>query len=142
MKIICYFYFLVISSIYSYNFVDKQNYEIDLVYNYISGTNVYFPSIDNKTLLIYNIDPYLTLVFTIKLYTNDTNLIYGINDKSLYFGLDLMIENLDITTRNYRGDIVVCKINKFELDCRDYAYDYSRQIYVENANEKHLKSMF
>jgi hypothetical protein len=124
----------------NYNFVNKQNYEIDLVYDYITGTNIYFPTPDNKTLVIYNINPYLSLQFTFKMYTNDTNLISAVKYTSLYFGLDLMIQNNDISTKNYRGDVVVCKLNKLGLECKDYAYDLKNNLYVDNTNGRKLKS--
>jgi hypothetical protein len=123
-----------------YNFVNQQNYEIDLVYDYISGTNIYFPTSDNKTLVIYNINPYLTLQFTFKMYTNDSNLISAVNYKSLYFGLDLMIHNNDISTKNYRADVVVCRLNRLDVECKDYAYDILKKLYVDNTNGKILKS--
>jgi len=123
----------------TYNFVDKQNFEIDLNYDQIMGTDLYFYS--NQTLFLVNILPESSLSISMKLYTNETELISAIeNNKSLLFGFDFNITNLDPLFPNLRSDIFLCMLNKNKTECSDYAYDLKENKYIENSNGKLVKS--
>jgi hypothetical protein len=125
----------------TYNFVNTQNYEIDLAYKYILGTNMYFFSNQNTSLFIITVDPDQSLRMSMKLYTNDTNLFKALKSSaSIYFGIDFMIENTDITTSGYDSDIVLCKFNMQKVQCYDYAYQWNESVYVDNSNTKILKN--
>ena len=122
-----------------YNFVDKQNFEIDLNYDQIMGTDLYFYS--NDTLFLVNILPESSLSITMKLYTNETELISAVeNNKSLLFGFDFNITNLDPLLPNLRSDIFLCMLNKNKTECSDFAYDLKENKYLENSNRKFVKS--
>jgi hypothetical protein len=126
-----------------YNFVDKQNFEIDLNYNQIMGTDLYFFSADNMSFFFVNIFPELNLSIDMKLYTNNTDLIHVIeNNDSLFFGLNFNITNLDPEFANLRSDIFLCNFNKNETVCSDYAYDLKQNKYLKNLNGALVKSKY
>lgn len=124
-----------------YNFVDKQNYEIDLMHNQLLGTNLYFYSNDNLSLFIINFYPDVTLSIIMKLYTNDPYLIRMINqNKTIFMGFDFNIPNLDIYFPNFQSDIFLCSFGKNNSNCMDYAFDLQENKYINNKNAKVLNS--
>lgn len=146
-KIISALFFIVLTTVScvakdefeTYNFVDKQNFEIDLNYDQIMGTNLYFYS--NHTLFLVNILPESSLSISMKLYTNDTELISAVdNNKSLVFGFDFNITNLDPLLPNMRSDIFLCMLNKNKTECSDFAYDLKENKYIQNYNGRLVKS--
>src|SRR5687767_10552348 len=68
----------------TYNFVDQQNYILDLMNSHLQGINLYFYSKDNLTLFILDINPQLTLNIQMKMYTNDTLLTNIITNHTIY----------------------------------------------------------
>jgi hypothetical protein len=144
-KIILYLIFAIIIKcldLNRYNFVNQQNYEIDLLYTHILGVNLYFYNDNNSTLFIVLIQPDISLKIKMKMYTNNLDLIYNINNNGqLYFGFDFNINNTDITLPNLRSDIFLCKLNKMKMECDDYAYQINEEAYIENNNGKNLKSI-
>ncbi len=135
-----------INSTPAYNFGKKQNFEIDLEYKHLIGTNLYFYSEDNSSIFIVSTIPQTTLEITMKLYTNNTDLISRINTnsntisngKGLFFGLDFNISNSDITLPYLRSDIILCCFNTANAKCFDYAYDLDRNTYINNTNSRLL----
>jgi hypothetical protein len=124
-----------------YNFVNSQNYEIDLNYKYLPGTNMYFFPEDNSSLFITTVDPDLELKISMQLYTNDTKIIDFLRSEgNLYFGIDFRIPNTDITIPNYRSDIILCKFNLQKVLCNDYAYNLKEDVYEDNTNSRILKN--
>lgn len=125
---------------FEYNFINYQNYAIDLAFKHLVGTNLYFyPKDKNNSLFVVSVDPDLTLGISMKLYTNDTELINVINSEgSLYFGIDFNINNTDITLPDLRSDVVVCCFNKVSGNCYDFAFNISSNTYIYNENAKVL----
>lgn len=124
-----------------YNFVDKQNYEIDLNYDQIKGNNLYFHSDDDLSLFLVTIYPYLNLMIDMKLYTNNTEIISAIdNYNSLMFGFDFNFTNLDVVFPYYRSDIFVCYFSKNMSQCSDYIFDITDNKYKNNEDGKIMKS--
>jgi len=120
-----------------YNFGNQQDPEIDKSYSHLLGRNIYFAT-DNpeKSLYITAVYPSLTLEVDLKLYTDSTQIIDAFNlGKKLYFGFDLMIENLDIKVlnyNNYKTDIIICFFDKTDVECHDYIYDKTAEEYLLN----------
>ena len=124
-----------------YNFVDKQNYEIDLNYNQILGTNLFFYSNDNLSLFIVRIYPDVTLSITMKLYTSDSYLINVIDqNNSIFMGIDFNTPNLDIYFQNFQSDVFLCNFGKNNSNCSDYAINLQRNKYINNKNAKVIQS--
>lgn len=145
MNFICLLFIFIynISSILSqvYNFVDQQNYELDLLFTHLPGIDLYYYNKDNSSLFIVDIYPDSTLKIKMKLYTNNTELINTINNgNSLYFGFDFNTTVIDIALQGYRADIILCVLNKNEARCDDYDYDTQLQEYTKNTNARYLKS--
>lgn len=131
----------IINSQTIYNFVNSQNSEIDKSYNYLPGTNMYFISDNNSSLFITSVDPDLSLKISMKLYTNNTNFLNFLQSNgNLYFGIDFRIPNTDITIPNYRSDIILCKFNRQNVWCYDYAYNLKDDVYLDNTDSKILKN--
>ena len=123
-----------------YNFGNYQDPEIDKSYNHLLGRNIYFVSdaTENsaKSFYITVVYPSLTLEVQLKLYTDSTEILEAFNEgKKLYFGFDLMIENIDIKVANYdnyRTDIIICYFDKNDVECHDYLYDKENEVYLLN----------
>ena len=123
-----------------YNFGNYQDPEIDKSYNHLLGRNVYFVSeaTENleKSFYITVVYPSLTLEVELKLYTDSTEIIEAFNQgKKLYFGFDLMIDNIDIKVENYdnyKTDIIICFFDKVDVECHDYIYDKENEVYLLN----------
>jgi hypothetical protein len=125
-----------------YNFVDKQNYEIDLFYNNIPGTNLYFFNDNNSTIFMVTVFPELQLNIDFKFYTNNSQLINVIKDeRSLFFGFDFNMTNYDIASSGLRSDIFICTFNTRNSTCSDYAYDIIKNSYVLNNDGRIIKSI-
>jgi hypothetical protein len=125
-----------------YNFGNRQNPEIDKSYNHVLGRNVYFVTeTPERTMYITAIYPYLTLEVKLKIYTDSSTLINAFNNgEQIYFGFDLLIENMDRENPNpsnydkYRTDIMICVFSKTDVDCHDYIYDITAEEYIINDN--------
>ena len=122
-----------------YNFGKYQDPEIDKSYNHLLGRNIYFITEEpEKSFYITVLYPSLTLEVALKFYTDSTEIIEAFNEgKQLYFGFDLMIDNIDIKVENYnnyRTDIIICFFNKTDVECHDYIYDKIKEEYLLNDN--------
>ena len=123
-----------------YNFGNYQDPEIDKSYNHLLGRNIYFLDEDTnsgeKSFYITVIYPSLTLEVQLKLYTDSTQIIDAFNSgKKIYFGFDLMIDNLDIKItnyQNYKTDIIICFFDKNDVECHDYYYEKDNKVYKIN----------
>ena len=122
----------------TYNFGNKQNYHIDLLYNHLLGNNLYFFVNTSGTLtsqFSITLYPSLSLIIKFKIYTSDNQLINALSDgKIIYFGLDLNITNTDITLPDYKTDVIVCAFDKNDAYCSDYVYQKSTGKYLYNNN--------
>jgi len=122
----------------TYNFGNKQNYHIDLLYNHLLGNNLYFFVNTSGTLtsqFSITLYPSLSLIIKFKIYTSDNQLINALSDgKIIYFGLDLNITNTDITLPDYKTDVIVCAFDKKDAYCSDYVYQKSTGKYLYNNN--------
>ena len=111
-----------------YNFGKQQNPEIDKSYNHVLGRNVYFVTeTPEKSMYITAIYPSLTLEVKLKIYTDDSRIINAFNNgDQIYFGFDLLIENIDKEEPNsadydkYNTDIMICIFSKTDVECHDY----------------------
>lgn len=122
-----------------YNFGRQQNPEIDKSFNHVLGRNVYFITEQpEKSMYITAIYPSLTLQVKLKIYTDNSDIINTFNSGGkIYFGFDLLIENIDkgipsFNTNNYNTDIMICIFSKTEVECHDYVYEKSTQTYTIN----------
>jgi hypothetical protein len=119
-----------------YNFGDKQNPEIDKFFNHVLGRNVYFITKEpEKTMYITAIYPYLTLEVKLKMYTDNTEIIDAFNSgKKIYFGFDLLIENIDalVLDNTYHTDIMICIFDKYDVECHDYIDNTQHEQYEIN----------
>lgn len=120
-----------------YNFGNFQDPEIDKSYNHLLGRNVYFVNdATEKSFYITVVYPSLTLEVELKLYTDSKDIIEAFNEgKKLYFGFDLMIDNIDIKVENYNNyktDIIICFFDKTDVECHDYIYDKEKEEYLLN----------
>ena len=120
----------------TYNFGNKQNYHIDLLYNHLLGNNLYFFVNTSGSLtsqFSITLYPSLSLIIKFKIYTSDIQLINALeNGKIIYFGLDLNITNTDITLPDYKTDVIVCAFDKKDAYCSDYVYQISTGKYLFN----------
>ena len=128
-----------------YNYGNKQNPEIDKLYNHLLGRNIYFIEEEpEKSMYITVIYPSLTLRVQLKIYTDSSQLINALNSgKKIYFGFDLLINNTDIyfdDFMNYRSDIMVCIFDKMEVNCHDYIYNIEKERYEINDNGTKLNN--
>ena len=111
-----------------YNFGNQQNPEIDKSFNHVLGSNVYFVTeAPEKSMYITAIYPSLTLEVKLKIYTDDSRIINAFNNgDQIYFGFDLLIENIDKEEPNsadydkYNTDIMICIFSKTDVECHDY----------------------
>ena len=156
MKNILYFYSIILISkikIISstgtirqeYNFGKQQDPAIDKSYNHVLGRNVYFVTEQpEKSMYITAIYPSLTLQVKLKIYTDNSQIINAFNaGKKIYFGFDLLIENMDITENHYNDystDIMVCVFDKNNVDCHDYVFNNQGKKYEINDNGSKLKN--
>ena len=155
MKNILYFYSIIlisiIKNIYStgtirqeYNFGKQQDPAIDKSYNHVLGRNVYFVTEQpEKSMYITAIYPSLTLQVKLKIYTDNSQIINAFNaGKKIYFGFDLLIENMDIVglSNQYSTDIMVCVFDKTNVDCHDYVFNNNAKQYEINDNGSVLKN--
>lgn len=131
---------LIYSLVKKYNFCDQQNYEIDLLYPHIPGTNMYFFSKDNSSLLIINVNTATNLFISFKLYTSETDFIQKAQTSGIYMGLDFKINSTDTTKPNITSDALICFLKNEEVQCGDYAYLNNTNEYVLNSNGELLKS--
>jgi hypothetical protein len=93
------------------------------------------------SLFIINVFPDTSLKITFKFNTNDTSLIDSIeNGGSLYFGMDFMYANTDITVPNLRVDIIKYSFLKINIKCFDYVFDIVNEIYMPNNQLLNSKS--
>ena len=131
-----------------YNFGNYQDPEIDKSYNHLLGRNIYFLNDDantgEKSFYITVVYPSLTLEVNLKLYTDSSQIIQAFNSgKKIYFGFDLMIDNLDIKVpnfNNYKTDIIICFFDKKDVECHDYIYDINAQEYLLNDGGARLNN--
>lgn len=121
-----------------YNFGNHQNPEIDKLYKHLKGRNIYFVTQEpEKTLYTIIIYPENTLEIGLKMYTDSNIIIEALNKgKKLYFGFDLLMNNMDITLSEYNTDIVICIFDLHDANCYDYAYDIHNKKYINNTNAK------
>lgn len=119
-----------------YNFGNHQNPEIDKLYPHLQGRNIYFISEEpERTLFIIIIYPENNLRIGLKMYTNSENLINALNSgKKLFFGVDLLINNTDISLIDYSTDIVICYFDLSDSNCNDYIFDLNDGNYKININ--------
>ena len=128
-----------------YNFGNQQDPEIDKSYSHLLGRNIYFVTEQpEKSLYITAIYPSLTLEVELKLYTDSSQIIEAFNSgKKLYFGFDLMIDNIDIKVNNYnfyKTDIIICFFDKNDVECHDYIFDKSTNEYLLNDGGARLNN--
>jgi hypothetical protein len=120
----------------TYNFGNKQNYHIDLLYNHLLGNNLYFfvtNSNQEQSQFSITLYPSLSLIIKFKIYTSDSELINALeNGKYIYFGLDLNITNTDITLPKYNTDVIICVFDKNDASCYDYVFDKDNEKYLYN----------
>ena len=123
-----------------YNFGNQQNPEIDKSYNHVLGRNVYFVTESpEKSMYITAIYPSLTLEVKLKIYTDNSQIINAFNNgQKIYFGFDLLIENIDILSpqggdpSDFNTDIMICTFSKTDVECHDYVYKKSNNEYLIN----------
>lgn len=120
-----------------YNFGEYQDPDIDKSYSHLLGRNIYFVSeVPEKSFYITVLYPSLTLEVELKLYTDSAQIIEAFNEgKKIYFGMDLMVENIDIKVENYdnfRTDTIICFFDKTDVECHDYIYDKTSEEYIIN----------
>ena len=147
-----------------YNYCDKQNYLMDLNYNFLPGVLNYFYMDANTTLIVFNIISITDLSFKVSIYTNNTSLINQISNNQLYFGFDFnstnMLETLtvlnttvtldnsteivleefkDLYVRPEKSDIVICNLGLNTGQCNDFYSSYdtntNQNIYYKNDNK-------
>ena len=128
-----------------YNFGRQQDPAIDKSFNHVLGRNVYFVTEPpEKSMYITAIYPSLTLQVKLKIYTDNSRLINAFNSgKKIFFGFDLLIENMDITENyyeNYSTDIMICIFDKKDVDCHDYVFNNNLKQYEINDNGSVLKN--
>lgn len=131
-----------------YNFGKQQNPEIDKSYNHVLGRNVYFVTdAPEKSMYITAIYPSLTLEVKLKIYTDNSQIINAFNNgQKIYFGFDLLIENIDKLTipdyPNYNTDIMICIFSKTDVECHDYIYNIDDKTYsINDGGEKLLNNL-
>lgn len=120
-----------------YNFGNQQNPAIDKSFNHVLGSNVYFITEEpEKSMYITAIYPSLTLEVKLKIYTDNSQIINAFNNgQKIYFGFDLLIENIDrgiSNYNNYNTDIMICEFDKTDVECHDYVYDKNSNTYLKN----------
>ena len=122
------------SIVSQYNFGYYQNPEIDKLYNHLLGRNIYFITEgENKTMYTCIIYPSLTLEVKLKMYTSSKSIINAYNNgEKIYFGFDLLIDNTDLSVKEYNTDIIVCIFDKNNVNCYDYVYNTNTGIYIRN----------
>lgn len=123
----------------TYNFGNKQNHEIDLLYNHLLGQNVYSINSDanGQTQFSTTLYPDLNLQMQFKMYTNNTKITQALNNnKIIFMGIDLNVTNTDIYIpfNDYRTDIIGCKLTKGDALCYDYVYQISTSTYRRNSD--------
>ena len=95
-------------------------------------------------MYITAIYPSLTLQVKLKIYTDNSRIINAFNaGKKIFFGFDLLIENMDITENdynNYSTDIMICMFDKNDVDCHDYVFNNNDKKYEINDNGSKLKN--
>ena len=95
-------------------------------------------------MYITAIYPSLTLPVKLKIYTDNSRIINVFNaGKKIFFGFDLLIENMDITENdynNYSTDIMICMFDKNDVDCHDYVFNNNDKKYEINDNGSKLKN--
>ena len=93
-------------------------------------------------MYITAIYPSLTLQVKLKIYTDNSRIINAFNaGKKIFFGFDLLIENMDITENdynNYSTDIMICMFDKNDVDCHDYVFNNNDKKYEINDNGSKL----
>ena len=119
-----------------YNFGNQQNPEIDKLYTHLQGRNIYFITEEpEKTLFKIIIYPENTLKIGLKMYTDSEVLINSLNSgKKLFFGVDLVMDNTDVSLIDYNTDIVICYFDLNDTNCNDYIYDLNDRNYKINKN--------
>ena len=119
-----------------YNFGNRQNPEIDKLYNHLDGRNIYFiTDKPEKTLFIIIIYPENYLKIGLKMYTDSQMLINSLNSgKKLFFGVDLVVDNTDISMPDFNTDIVICNFDLNDTNCNDYIFDLTHNYYKINKN--------
>lgn len=123
----------------TYNFGNKQNNEIDLLYNHLLGQNIYsiISAPNGLTQFSTTLYPDLSLKIHFKMYTNNTKITRVLDENRIIFmGIDLNITNTDIHVpyNDYRTDIIGCKLTKEDARCFDYVYQISTSTYKKNIN--------
>ncbi len=79
--------------------------------------------------------PSITLGINLKMYTDSQTLIDAFDKgKKIFLGFDLIIENTDITLKNYNTDIILCIFDKKEANCYDYVNDTMNGLYIRNQD--------
>ena len=95
-------------------------------------------------MYITAIYPSLTLQVKLKIYTDNSRIINSFNaGKKIFFGFDLLIENMDITENdynNYSTDIMICMFDKNDVDWHDYVFNNNDKKYEINDNGSKLKN--
>lgn len=129
---------LNIKIIQTYNFVDKQNPEIDEIYSQIPGFQSYSFTSNNSTLLIFDIYPDSKLTINFKIYSNDTILKSLLENK--YQGLIIGFEFPFNSTRaedgdKYKTDTMICSTNFQNSSCLDYFYSVKDEKFFKNQIE-------
>ncbi len=121
-----------------YNYGNHQNPDIDKLFKHLKGRNIYFiTEKPDKTLYTIIIYPENSLEIGLKMYTDSEKIIKALEDgQKLFFGFDLLMNNMDITLSNYNTDIVICFFDLKDSNCYDYAYDIKNKTYINNTNAR------
>lgn len=121
-----------------YNYGNHQNPEIDKLYRHLLGRSFYFiTEYPEKTMYNILIYPENNLKIELKMYTDSEFLIKSLNNgKKLFFGVDLVINNTDISLIDYNTDIVICYFDLNDTGCNDYVFDIKENSYKINLNGK------
>ena len=69
------------------------------------------------------------------MYTDSEMLINSLNSgKKLFFGIDLVVDNTDISMPDFNTDIVICNFDLNDTNCNDYIFDLTDNYYKINKN--------
>ena len=91
----------------TYNFGNKQNYHIDLLYNHLLGNNLYFFVNTSGSLtsqFSITLYPSLSLIIKFKIYTSDTQLINALERVSV-----MVNERTNIIKFTFKNDSLTLK---------------------------------
>ena len=121
-----------------YNKGKVQDATLDKYYLDIPGLNLYYFSRDiDNTMFNIVLNPNETLEVNFKVYTDSETLSEALDDGfKIYFGLDFNVENTNPSLKRYKTDIMICVLDKKDVNCFDYVYDTENNNYIRNDNGK------